>query len=403
MSRLKESYTILLGLYILTSLVIPLAVYNKIIFVIMMLIYAGYVIRNKKINWITFSPVIIILIFFVGFCRGVANDADINLARQFLFITFSFLLIFPINEFGIDLNELLKKLTPIYLIISYIYVIYAFNIWEYEVPDLIPNIAKIFDSSILRGFGEMISELGSGCIEYRSFFEAGKGKGIMIHLGSVPFLLLLVNICFIDFLKSKKIRNIVWIALSMVLAVLSTSRALMLLIAASISLLLLLNLERRKRMIAMITIAIAGALGLMYLLFNSTFFSFEEMSNAVKIGHLLSFLEQMTMKKAFIGEGLATHYYSSGLERYVAHTEITLLDYCRYFGIPLAIMVYYALIFPQPNKKWIIWKIEKEEVALLMYLVLSMTNPVLFNSFGIVVVLWYWNVTIEKNKEGKSV
>jgi hypothetical protein len=78
----------------------------------------------------------------------------------------------------------------------------------------------------------------------------------------------------------------------------------------------------------------------------------------------------------------------------MAHTEITPLDMARYFGVVLATLLYFTIVFPTlrlkryggRNRIWLI--------AFLLYLVLSATNPVMFNSYGMLVVLWYWSKLI---------
>ena len=65
------------------------------------------------------------------------------------------------------------------------------------------------------------------------------------------------------------------------------------------------------------------------------------------------------------------------------------------------------MVFPKWNgfvldiRKWKIWQATEELAVLLIYFVWAQLNPVLFNSFGLVIVLWYWNVLFKKTQEGK--
>jgi len=401
MIRLKQIYSVLLAAYILTSLLIPLESYNKLIFVVLVLIYGGYLVfvkKEKKFEClkITQAPVIIILIFIYGFIRGIANGADMALARQFLLATSVFVLIYPIEEFGIDLNGLLKVIAKIYITFFVIYVIYAINIKNYDLPPIIENTAHLLDNSVTRFIGETLKNLGEGKLSYRSFFG---GKGIKIYLGSSPFLLILSDVLLIDYLKKRNITSLLWGISAVILAFLAGLRALMLLIPASICLLIWLNLERKKQIAALVMIGIMGICALVYLWNYSNFFSLSEKSNYVKVGHIISYFKQLTPRQALIGDGLASFYYSSGTEYALAHTEITLMDHCRYFGIPLAVCVWGLMVLPKPGKNWKIREIKEETVVFLLYLVFAQTNPVLFNSFGLIAVLWYWNVAFMKNKE----
>lgn len=406
MAKLKQIYSLLLALYILTSLLVPLASYNKIIFVALLLIYGIYILIIKKENrfeWVKLSlaPVVIILIFIYGFVRGVLNGADMALARQFLLATGAFVLIYPIDEFDIDFNNLLKNIARIYILFFLIYAIYAINILDYDIPVFIENAAHLLDNGFTRAIGQTLEAYGGGWISYRSFFG---GAGMMIYLGSVPFLLVLTDILFIDDLKKKKITNLPWVVLAIILSLTAGLRTLMLLIPASLCVLLWLQLDRKKQVVSAVIICFAGAAVFVYLLNNSTFFSLSDSSNSTKIGHAVSYFKQLSLGKALIGDGLAAFYYSSGTGYEIAHTEITLIDHCRYFGIPLAITVWGLMICPKLDKSlknwrnWRIWEIKEETVVFLLYLIFAQTNPVLFNSFGLTAVLWYWSVFFRNNQ-----
>ena len=102
MINLKSIYTLLLALYILTSLLIPLASVNKLIFIALVMIYGGYILFFKKENKfaclrITLAPMIIIGIFVYGYVRAMFGDNDMALARQFLLGVAMFALIYPVE------------------------------------------------------------------------------------------------------------------------------------------------------------------------------------------------------------------------------------------------------------------------------------------------------------------
>lgn len=411
MIHLRSVYTILLEIYILTSMLIPLVSYNKFIFIALVLIYAGYLLffkKEKKFECLKFTmaPILIIAIFGYGFIRGAMNGAQMTLAKQFLFATSMFVLIYPINEFEIDMNKVLKTVAKVYILFFAIYVTYAMNVKEFEVPAFIGTIVHAMDHGITRAIGSTLHELGSGLMTYRSFFG---GRGKQIYLGSTPFLLVLTDVLFVDFLRNKKLSNLFFVALALLLTFTTGSRTLMLLIPASLCLLIWANLDRKKQVIVAAAIGVAGIAAFIYLLNFSNFFSLEEKSNFVKVGHLISYFEQLDVKNALLGDGLASFYYSSGTGYALAHTEITLMDHCRYFGIPLGLSVWFMLVVPKVKrgwrdwKNWKIWEMKEELLIFLLYLFFAQTNPVLFNSFGLVAVLWYWNVLLMKNKKDKFV
>jgi hypothetical protein len=74
-----------------------------------------------------------------------------------------------------------------------------------------------------------------------------------------------------------------------------------------------------------------------------------------------------------------------------SYTELTPIDMCRYVGVPLTLVLYSALIMPLPG----LWRYTRRGgayfIAMLLYTALSMTNPVMFNSYGMLIIVWYWH------------
>ncbi len=412
MIYLKSVYSVLLTIYILLSMLVPLAGLNKLLFVALLFIYGGYIFffkKEKKFDFLklTLAPVFIIMIFVYGFIRGAMNDAVMDLARQFLLVTALFVLIYPISEFDVDMNAILKIVAKIYIVFFAIYVIYAMNVMEFSVPAAVNNFVHRLDGGLLRTIGDTLHELGSGLMTRRAFFGE-KGSGMQIYLGSTPFLLVLTDILFIDYLRNKKWLNLIFVVSALILTFTTGSRTLMLLVPASLCILVWLTLDRKKQIIVAGVLGVLGIAAVIYLFNFSTFFSMEERSNFVKVGHMISYFKQLEMKNALFGEGLATIYYSAGTGYELAHTEITIMDHFRYFGIPLGTMIWIMMLIPKLRanlfawKRWKIWQMKEEAVVLLLYFVFAQTNPVLFNSYGLVVVLWYWNILFTKNKKEKS-
>lgn len=401
MINLKSIYTTLLMSYILTSLLIPLAMVNKVIFIVLILIYGIYVFfikEKKKFNFlkITLAPVIIITIFCYGFVRGMMNGSNIVLARQFLLASSMFVLIYPIEEFEIDFNELLKRIAPIYIIFFMIYVVYAVNIAEYRLPLFIHRVVELLDNKITAIIGKTIFELGEGRASYRALFGT---SGVKISIGSIPFLLVVTNVLFIDFLDNRKRINLIWVILSVLMSWLTASRALMLLLPISICLVLWLHMKLKWKIIITCIVGIGGSIIFLWLLKNSVFFSFAEgSSNFIKWNHITSYTNNLTLKDVVLGQGIATYYYSTGTNCTMAHTEITLLDHCRWFGIIGALIIWGSMLVPRIAKQSID-KIKDELTVFLIYLLFSQTNPVLFNSFGLITVLWYWDCCLRKRKK----
>lgn len=411
MINLKSIYTVLLGLYILTSLLIPLASANKLIFIALVVSYGAYILFFKKEKKfaclkLTLAPVVIIVIFVYGFIRAMFGDNDMALARQFLLGVGMFALIYPIEEFDIDMQKLMLIIAKIYIVFYAIYVIDAINLMDYDVPGFVKALAGLFDNAITRAVGDQMIVLGGGWMKYRSIFG---GKGMMIYLGSISFMLVLVSVLYIDFFKTKKWINLLWVVLGTVLSFTAGQRACMLFIPAILCVITWLQLNQKLKLISAGMIGVVAVATVAYLIKNTSILSFGDRSNAVKIGHMICYFEQLNLKQGLIGDGMGSYYltsYSPTTQEMLAQTEITFLDHCRYFGIPLSMTIWLSMIFPKWNgiaadvRKWKIWQAKEELAVLLIYFVWAQLNPVLFNSFGLVIVLWYWNILFSKSKKG---
>ena len=412
MINLKWIYTLLLAFYILTSLLIPLASANKLIFVALVLIYGIYILffkKEKKFECLnlTLAPIVIIAIFVYGYIRAMFGDSDMALARQFLLGSGMFALIYPIEEFEIDMQKLMLIIAKIYIMFYAIYVINSINLMEYDVPGFVKGFAGMFDNGLTRTIGDKMMILGGGWMSYRSFFG---GEGMMIYLGSISFMLVLVSVLYLDFFKTKRWTNLLWVVLGTVLSFTAGQRACMLFIPAILCAITWLQLNQTVKWISAGIIGVVAAAAFVYLIKNTSILSFGDRSNAVKIGHMICYFEQFNLKQGLIGDGTASYYltsYSPTEKKMLAQTEITFLDHCRYFGIPLSLTIWLSMIFPKWNRialdirKWKIWQAIDELAVLLIYFVWAQLNPVLFNSFGLVIVLWYWNVLFKKSQEGK--
>ena len=411
MINLKSFYTVLLALYTLTSLLIPLASVNKLIFIALVMLYGAYILffkKEKKFACLkmTLAPVIIIAIFVYGYVRAMFGTNDMALARQFLLGTGMFVLIYPIEEFEIDMQALMLIIAKIYIAIYAIYVIDAINIMDYTVPGFVKSFAGLFDNGLTRKIGDWLMVLGGGWMRYRKIFS---GNGMMIYLGSISFILVLISALYIDFFRTKKWANLIWAMVGMLLSFTAGQRACMLFIPATLCVITWLQLNRKWKRIFFGMFMIAAAAAFIYLLRNTSIFSFTDRSNAVKIGHLICYFEQLNLKQTLIGDGLASFYlttYSPTTQEMLAQTEITFLDHCRYFGIPLSLTIWLGMVFPKWNgmikdiRKWNIWQVKEELAVLIIYFVWAQLNPVLFNSFGLVIVLWYWSVLFKKTQKG---
>ena len=89
-----------------------------------------------------------------------------------------------------------------------------------------------------------------------------------------------------------------------------------------------------------------------------------------------------------MGDGLAAYYYAVGRGKIVAHTENSLFETLRYFGAIFTTIIYLKIIYP--TKNFYNSKIKNKYFTIFgVYLLMSLANPIFFNSVGALVILWY--------------
>ncbi|WP_448636298.1 hypothetical protein [Pedobacter panaciterrae] len=235
----------------------------------------------------------------------------------------------------------------------------------------------------------------AGSYGLRDFSEEAT---LSFHIGTVPFLYLPFALFFLSYLKDKKRKNILGMLVIFPAIVASASRGLWMVSLISLIVIYFLNLRLSTKIIfVLISIPIVVSV-FGYLIANTVVFSSGEESNSVKIGHITSFFDQLDWTNFFIGNGLASFYYSSGSGVMKAHTEVTPLDMLRYFGFILTPILYTAIFFPIKNLRAYIGENRFYTLIFVLYLINSFTNPIMFNSYGLLTVLWYWSKILNSEK-----
>jgi hypothetical protein len=67
------------------------------------------------------------------------------------------------------------------------------------------------------------------------------------------------------------------------------------------------------------------------------------------------------------------------------------MDMARFFGVPLMLILFFVLFFPTSDTKSYGGENLTRVLIFSLYVGISLTNPVLFNSFGLLFVVWYWS------------
>ena len=374
---LRKSICGLVLLYGLATVLLPVFVLNKLVFIpLFVLSVCAVISRPVRI----FAPILVFSIFLYGFLLGWVNGADPELARQTLPASTSLFLIYVIYAFKVDMEFTVKAVGALFALVMCMFSLALMLAQDSEFTKILLDFY-------------IDNELG-----FYGVRDFGGLRMFMLHHRSSPFLLVPLSIFFLDFLKARKALSLCFVVVILAAIVCSASRALM--VMAVFALFVLFFYQRKLPMrLLLLAIAIpALAFTLNYLIFRTSMFNSNELSNSIKIGHFLSFLDVADWKMLLFGNGLGSYFYTQVYGRYVSQTEITWLDSVRYVGIPLSLVLFTVFLFPRsryvPEKT-----MASSRLIMFMYLLMSLSNPVLFNSFGFFVILWYWSAVMKDQKK----
>ena len=368
--------------FLLTTLVAPAAGINKLPFA---LIFAWML--SDALSWPGRAPFpgvapgAICAIFFYGFSLSLTTESDHAIAFQFLTsVSILFMVNFVLRH-GIDMDRA-SELASLVLIVGT--VLFWASIFMPELP---------YAATIYHFFLDYNFSAASD----RDFFDGG--ATFTLQLGTAPFLFVGFCIVAMRLLSAGRRRfDLPWLLLLYVTILTSGLRALIAIATLFLATLLVLRMQRLMRFITLFAVAAAAASVWLFVLRDSMVFSTEEVSNSVKIGHFTSFVDGLSFASAVFGRGLANFYYSTGSSALKAYTELTPIDLMRYFGIPLTLVVYFLLAFPVRGARYFAGPHLGPTLAFALYLLMSMTNPVMFNSYGMIVVVWYWSTILRPSE-----
>lgn len=362
----------LIMIYCLSTVLVPVFLLNKLIFAPLFLVSIGFLVFRPAI---TYAPLMVLAIFIYGYFLGFLSGADDVLGRQMVFGSAALFLIYFINSFKVDMSRAVKVTGGFFAL-----VMCGMSFLLMALPSLPIG-------------GMMLDYYNANELGFYGVRNFGGLQMFMLHHRSTPFLLVPLSLFFIDFLNRKKISALFFVIVISVAIVCSASRALMVMALVSLSVLYFAHKNWSMRLLMIIIAVPLFAFALYFLVNETSMFSSNEQSNSIKIGHLISFFGIIDWDMLLFGKGLGAYFYTEGYGTVVSQTEITWMDSVRFFGLPLSIVLLLVLLFP-------VRTISTDAVSsssrliMILYLIMSMSNPVLFNSFGFLVVLWYWSIVL---------
>lgn len=366
----------IVAIYFITTLILPAAIFNKILFVMLAVMYIPLFLKRSPLVKPFFT---LATIFLLNFILSFVGVVDRGLSLHLILSISSLLLVFIVLRFNINV-DFIVKLSGISLCMAS--VVFFIAIVGFPSSPLTPQVFEIYTKYGLGAYGIK----GYSDTEY-----------VMFHLATTPFLYLPFCLFLGSFLKTKSILDLLALVLIVIILITSFSRGVLGISIIAGTIILISAVKKIWIPIVFPTLLIVTISGAIFLAFTTTVFSTNEGSNNTKLGHYSSFKNSVTPIHLLFGEGLAAFYYSEGRHQYVPETEITPADFIRYMGLIPSLIVFYTIIFPINTKRVYVGENLIPTTVFILYVFLSFTNPVLFNSAGLLIVVWYWTKLFQIN------
>lgn len=358
----KNYYNYLINFFLFINLLLPKFIFAKIIFFI---IFFSYFFNSTKIIYKRYLIFILIYLYSI-IIATLRNDIDTNILFQFINFALILSLINPIVAYQLDIEKTILYSSLFISFVNILLLLSSFGILDTNIFNLVLNY-------------------NSFAVGARSFDDTQANLLAFATLGTTPIVTLAY---FISFKKMK----IPLILLFGIVIFLSSSRAMIL----TATFILIYFIFKKFNLFFKIFFTSISLLISIYYFNTINFFSTDEFGNNTRIGHYIGFLNYINPVNFIFGSGLTSSYKSDSYG-ITNHTEITILDDIRYFGFPLTLIVYLIYIFP--SLKMSLSKQFKSDhfYFFIIYLLMSLTNPILTNSMGAIVILWYWSESLNKN------
>lgn len=314
---------------------------------------------------------------------------NIFLRVIFLFVT---VIIFSIPTYiwyPAEVQFLIFSCVTVFIVLSlynkeylaFEYFIVSLNILA--LATVIIGLLTLYSKVFVVAVNAVFLSLNSGYLGKRNF--AGL-ELIMVHFRTAPIMIISVSYYFIKTIHSLKIKNILLLLLQVTAIIFSASRGTMLFSFVSFFCILFRDYKNSFSRKLLFCFIIAGFLGGLFLLKNTSVFSRNEESNSIKHGHIESFVEYIDENPMVLlwGAGTGSFYYSKGFGKMTYQTEITYLDMIRYFGIFFTFLFIFVMGFPARKNVM--------NIPFLAYFLDAATNPLIFCSTGMLAIALYYSL-----------
>ncbi|MDO9390506.1 MAG: hypothetical protein Q7U71_01895 [bacterium] len=294
------------------------------------------------------------------------------------------LLIFPVAAAGVDLRK------PVFACIG-----------AMAATILGLRVCLAFNPALYKSITSFLVDYNVARIGSRSF---GEIDVVMIFFVTTPLVIIsvpfLINLIFGRSNTAwHKFAAVLFLGLILSASFVSAARALTIVLLLE-CLACFVYLNRRRGVLVAGSLALAAiflAAGLM-MVQKTTLLSSGEQSNSTKIGHFKSFTEYINDHPAVLltGDGLGATYFSGAPDvgKEVYQTELTYIDMVRYFGLAGSLFILLLLGAPLllPANNGLLF------IGLMSYLIVAGNNPLLFNSTGMLAMVFFWSQQLRYSK-----
>lgn len=364
-----------MALFMLTTLLAPVTIWNKLLFLVLIIwtifLFLGVKTSRPKVVWSAFG---VIGIFMYGYAISMAFPGnDRALAMQFLLASFLPILIHFVEFYKINLDKHAQMCGRVLVAWTLIF----YGALQYSDFPYAEQIISWF------------RDANQAATSERDFL--GDSPLQTFALSTVAFLFVPWCLTIIRIRDQFRWVDLLWLILLALCMLVSGRRGTVGVALLFVAYVFLTTGPSFSRLIFSAILFIGLIFYFPLVLSETDIFSGGEVSNAVKIGHFDSYFNQLNWARSVFGSGLGSFYFSSGSNEWKQHTELTPLDLARYVGIPLAASFYFILLWPRLFRRPFSGQRHLILCAFSLYLLLSVTNPVLINSYGMLVVVWFWS------------
>jgi len=367
--------------YFLTTCLIPIHWLPKVFYA---LLWASSAKNFSKFSvYHRLSPIIVVLIYLYGGVLGGINGFLDNNSIGLIIGVLPFLGYYPIAASGLKVENALQVsggAVSFYTVIKYLS-----DVQGITVPFLL-NILDFMD------------KYSSISITEKLYFGE---KTTYVSIGAAPILFVSLAIMLIDIFHKGRYLLIPLTALNLFAIVTSGSRALWFTSFAAI--MFILNKKLRYTGLKLIFWFFCGiALNSFEGRYNITdLLSSSDFSNLVKISWVQSYFNNVKIEDLLFGGGIGVEIQNTVIGISAIQTEITLLEAIRMFGVLFGFLLFTVILLPSADIEKYRYKNDTIFIFFL-YIIFSLTNPVLLNGIGALVVIWYWVEISDNNSKGFS-